>query len=323
MSASAQATLEVRRYHETAAATWNAFIDQSVNGPFLFRREFMDYHADRFEDFSYLVWRQQELLAVFVAGRARTTSAPATLVAHPGLTYGGLVYATELKYTVLSEVYEALLAAFRVAGFTRLVIRPVTRVFSRSWSANSLFYFQQQGFELMNRELNSVLDLRQPLRFRQHNNLRRARRAGLLIEASQDFAAFWPLLEANLWQRHSVCPAHSAAEMHLLHQRFPQQVLLYVAWHEAALVGGMVIFVDDKQGFAHTQYISASDQGKRVGAVAAILMRVLADITQRIVRLSFGISTVQGQLNGGLLAQKEEFGAVGELVDTYAKDLAN
>jgi hypothetical protein len=318
-----QAHLEVRRYHETDAATWNTLIDQSLNGPFLFRREFMDYHANRFEDFSYLVWQQQKLVAVFVAGRARNTNAPATLIAHPGLTYGGLVYTTEMKYGALCEVYAALLVAFKEAGFTKLLLRPVTQVFSHAWSANSLFYFHQHGFELVNRELNSVLDLGQPLRFRQHNNLRRARRAGLLIEASQDFAAFWPLLETNLWQRHKVMPAHSVADIQLLHQRFPQQVLLYVAWQEAVLVGGIVVFVDDRQGFAHTQYISASDQGKRVGAVAAILMQVLADITQRVSRLSFGISTVQGQLNAGLLAQKEEFGAVGELLDTYSKNLVD
>ena len=62
--------LQIRRYESSEAAHWNNLIEKSVNGTFLFRREFMDYHSDRFEDFSYLLWRGSELIAVFVAGRA-------------------------------------------------------------------------------------------------------------------------------------------------------------------------------------------------------------------------------------------------------------
>ncbi|MBJ6108297.1 GNAT family N-acetyltransferase [Hymenobacter sp. BT523] len=314
-------TLEVRHYEPSASAVWNAFIDQSANGTFLFRREFMEYHADRFEDHSYLVWRKNELVAVFVAGRSRTSSIPTTLVAHPGLTYGGLVYATELKYALLEEVYDALFTAFRADGFTSLLVKPVARVFCRQPAEASLFYFHQQGFALQRRELNSVIDLTQPLRISKgrKDNVRKARNAGVTVAMSNDFSEFWPLLVANLWQTHGVRPPHSEAEIRLLQQQFPDNIQLYVARYAEAVVGGVLLFLDAAHGFVHTQYISANEQGKQVGAVDAIIAQVLTDVQGVFPRFSFGISTAEGELNAGLLAQKEGFGATVELIDTYEK----
>lgn len=323
MTTQVKTVLEARRYDATAAAAWDTLIEQSTNGTFLFRREFMEYHADRFEDFSYLLWKGNELVAVFVAGRARNTSELTTLVAHPGLTYGGLVFVAELKYPLLEEAYAALLNAFRAEGFTKLVIKPVARVFCRQPAEASLFYFYKNGFELRGRELNSIIDLTQPLRISKgrKDNIRKARISGLVIETDNDFTEFWPLLTGNLLQTHAVRPPHSADEMHLLQQRFPENIRLYVARQTNEVVAGVVLFLDAAHGFVHTQYISANEQGKLVGAVDAIISHVLNEIHGQFKRFSFGISTAKGQLNAGLLAQKEGFGATVELIDMYEKML--
>lgn len=323
MNPQVKTQLQVRRYRPDDAVVWNALIDQSVNGTFLFRREFMDYHADRFEDFSYLVWRGPDLVAVFVAARAWNTPTLDTLVAHPGLTYGGLVCAEELKYPVLEEVYTILMETLREAGFITLLIKPVPRVFCRVPTDASLFYLHQQGFSLQSRELNSVINLTQPLRINKgrKDNIRKARLAGLLVETSEDFALFWLLLTENLLHTHGVRPVHTEAEIRLLQQRFPDNIRLYVARQSEVVVGGVVMFVDEGHGFAHTQYISATEQGKLVGAVDAILAQVLTEMQGQVPRFSFGTSTVKGKLNAGLLAQKEGFGASLELLDVYEKNI--
>ncbi|RYE23300.1 MAG: GNAT family N-acetyltransferase [Sphingobacteriaceae bacterium] len=320
-SAPVRATLTVHRYTAEQLVVWNNFIDQSSNGTFLFRREYMDYHKDRFEDFSYLIWKEKELLAVFIAGRAWNTSEPTTLIAHPGLTYGGLVNTSELKFSLLTEVYNALLDTVRAEGFVRLRIKPVARVFCRQPNEASLFYFHQHGFELVGRELNSVIDLKQPIRISKgrKDNVRKARNAGLLINTSSDFGEFWPLLVDNLWRTHGVRPPHSEAEIQLLQQRFPDRIKLYAAWYQGTIVGGVLLFLDNIHGFAHTQYISANEQGKQLGAVDAIIAQVLIDIQGQLPRFSFGISTAKGELNSGLLSQKEGFGATVEMMDVYEK----
>ncbi|MVN78983.1 GNAT family N-acetyltransferase [Hymenobacter sp. HMF4947] len=318
-----QKMLEARRYTASDAEDWDKLIDHSVNGTFLFRRGFMEYHADRFEDFSYLLWRGKELVAVFVAGRVRNTLELQTLVAHPGLTYGGLVVATELKYPVLEEAYSVLLEAFQAEGFSKLIIKPVARVFCRQATEANIFYFHQNNFVLTRRELNSVIDLTQSLNISKgrKDNIRKARKSGLTIDCSNDFKSFWPLLIDNLWQTHGVQPPHSEKEIILLQQKYPKNIKLYVARLDETVVGGVVLFLDPLHGFAHTQYISANERGKQVGAVDAILGHILAEVHGNFLRFSFGISTAKGILNSGLLAQKEGFGATVELIDVYEKCL--
>ena len=47
---------EIKIYDGKAAIEWNEFIDKSRNGTFLFNRNYMDFHADRFQDFSLMAY---------------------------------------------------------------------------------------------------------------------------------------------------------------------------------------------------------------------------------------------------------------------------
>ncbi|WP_400192024.1 hypothetical protein [Hymenobacter sp. B81] len=316
-------TLRLAPYSPAHEAEWNDFVDRAANGTFLLRRSFMDYHQDRFADASLLVWQREVLVAVFVAGQYRQTPEPAVLVAHPGLTYGGLIHLPELKYADLAAIYPAVLEQVRAAGYRQLVIKPVPRVFCRFPNEASLFWLTSQGFALRNREQNSVIDLLQPLRISKgrKDNVRKARKQGIEVAVSGELAAFWDILTDNLWATHQVRPVHSLAEISLLQERHPANVVLYTACLRGEVVAGVLLFVDEARGFVHTQYISANETGKATGAVDAVLLTILEHYHQRVPRFSFGISTVRGVVNFGLLAHKEGFGATVELMDTYAKEL--
>ena len=49
---------EIIRYTPDKANEWNKFIAKSKNGTFLFDRNYMDYHSDRFHDYSLLFYRE-------------------------------------------------------------------------------------------------------------------------------------------------------------------------------------------------------------------------------------------------------------------------
>ena len=68
----------------------------------------------------------------------------------------------------------------------------------------------------------------------------------------------------------------------------------------------------------HTQYLAASEEGRRLNALSLLLAELIGRYAGRHY-FSFGISTEQeGQvLNGGLVAQKEYFGARGIAHDFY------
>ena len=58
---------EVRQYTPDKADEWNRFVAKSKNGTFLFDRQFMDYHADRFTDASLMFYRDNSLYALLPA----------------------------------------------------------------------------------------------------------------------------------------------------------------------------------------------------------------------------------------------------------------
>ena len=77
----------VERYAPSMAAEWDDFVSRARNATFLFRRGYMDYHADRFNDFS-LVARDgsQRIVALLPANAAGDC-----IESHGGLTYGGWI----------------------------------------------------------------------------------------------------------------------------------------------------------------------------------------------------------------------------------------
>jgi hypothetical protein len=74
----------------------------------------------------------------------------------------------------------------------------------------------------------------------------------------------------------------------------------------------------------HAQYISASDAGKRIGALDVLFDHLIAEHYRDKKYFDFGISTENGgaELNQGLIEQKEGFGARAVVHDWYEVDLA-
>src|SRR5260221_7666560 len=79
-------TIRLERYAPAQRGLWNDFVGRSKNGTFLFHRDYLEYHADRFEDHSLLAFQDQKLAALLPANRAGDM-----LISHGGLTYGGWV----------------------------------------------------------------------------------------------------------------------------------------------------------------------------------------------------------------------------------------
>ena len=55
-------TLRIQRFD-----AWNTFVSKAKNATFLFHRNFMEYHKNRFQDFSLVVQEDQKWVAVLPA----------------------------------------------------------------------------------------------------------------------------------------------------------------------------------------------------------------------------------------------------------------
>ena len=64
---------EIKQYSLDDAEKWNEFIAISKQGTFLFHRNYMDYHADRFHDCSFILMEKGHIYALFPANRKDNT----------------------------------------------------------------------------------------------------------------------------------------------------------------------------------------------------------------------------------------------------------
>ena len=92
--------ITIRRYNSGDSVTWDAFVDASKNGTFMLKRGYMDYHADRFEDYSLLFYNDDELVALLPASIHELE-----LRSHGGLTYGGMICSYAVKQQMMLSLH--------------------------------------------------------------------------------------------------------------------------------------------------------------------------------------------------------------------------
>lgn len=306
---------EIRKYDIADRQEWDSFIGKSKNGTFLFKRGYMEYHNDRFEDCSLLVYDNNKLRAVLPANVKDNI-----LQSHGGLTYGGLIsdgcMTTEAAMEMFSEINKYLLEQ----GIEKVVYKPTPWIYHTLPAEEDLYaIIQVCGAKLVSREISSTVYLPNRPKFSQLRRrcVNKARRNGIIVRESNDIATFWNILNANLEGRYGVSPVHTEKELSLLVSRFPDSIKLFMAYDGEEALGGTLVFVMNE--IVHTQYIAASPKGKTVGALDMVFDELINEEFSNYRFLDFGKSTEHHGiwLNKNLIHQKEGFGGRGVCYDVY------
>jgi hypothetical protein len=176
----------------------------------------------------------------------------------------------------------------------------------------------------MSRDVASVvmLDNRLPLSQLRRRGVKKGAAAGLQVIEENDFSPFWQLLEANLMARYHTQPVHSLSEIMLLKSRFPQNIRLFSVYRGSEIVGGTVLYIDGV--VVKTQYISASEDGRHIGALDFLFSSLLDKFAAEGYRyFDFGTSNFKtsDDLHESLIFQKEGFGGRAVCYDTYQYNL--
>ncbi len=309
----------IRKYTPQDEVAWNTFIAQSKNGTFLLDRNYMDYHAHRFHDYSLMIYKEDVLYAVLPAHKEGEH-----FISHKGLTYGGLILNQKARAEEVIILFEEMNDWLRSEGFRQVTYKCIPWIYHHVPAEEDLYaLFKVCGARLAIRDISSVIFLKTPLRWSQgrHCGINKALRQGVEVSTSEDFPAFWKVLCDNLANKYGVEPVHSLEEIELLHQRFPDNIRLYVAKKEGEVIGGTVLYVTPR--VVHSQYISASPEGKKLGVLDAIYERILHHDFTDYPYFDFGKSTEDNghTLNTSLIFQKEGFGGRGVCYDTYAWEI--
>ena len=306
---------------------WDKFVTASRNGTFLFRRDFMEYHSDRFEDASLLIYDDKKPLGLLPANRSRRDAA--TVESHGGLTYGGLLLGDKATAMLTGKMLHVAAEYYLAQGYKQLVYKPTPYIYHRQPTEEPLYWLYRAGATLETRNVSTAVSLRNPLPLSElrGRKCRQAQNADLHIlseksgaAADEDYPAYWDLLTETLEQRHGVRPVHSLQEIKHLKSLFPNEIKLYTAEREGALLAGVLCF--DCGKVVHAQYIAAGAEARTCGALD-LLFATLLEIYSNRAYFDFGISNEPetGRINEGLIFQKEGFGGRSVCYDRYLVSL--
>jgi hypothetical protein len=311
--------IRVEPYTSQHKQIWDEMITQSRNGVFLFLRDYMEYHANRFQDASLLFFDQQNLLAVLPANRNGSQ-----VVSHGGLTFGGVISRQNLGASAMLELFDVLQRWLDSQGVSTLLYKPVPHIYHRIPAEEDLYALFRCGARLVRRDLSSTLDMtcRMPMGHGRQHQLKQGKRT-FIVRESREYGAFMDLVSSVLTTKHNVKPTHTKQEMELLSGRFPQNIRLYCAYRGEQLCAGVLIY--ESTNVAHAQYVAVADEAKREGALECIFDELLERRYASIRYFDWGISTEQAGkwLNPGLVQNKESYGARGVVYDLYELSVAD
>lgn len=315
--------MQLIKYTPTSQTVWDQTVKACRNATFLFLRDFMDYHKDRFQDGSL----------IFADKKGNPLGLlPANLVpeekwvcSHGGLTYGGLLLLPEVHLIDVKEMFQLLAQHYLEQGYHHLVYKPTPPIYHSYPCEEDRYWLFRADAQLSARTASSTIDLTHPLPFStlRKRKIKKAAQEHYIYKVDAAWDAYWNILEEVLASRHQTHAVHRLEEMLRLKRAFPDAIRLHTLHDKQdACIAGCVCF--DCFPTLHVQYIAAAEQGRDNGALDLLFQELIQHYSHTGHRyFDFGISTEeQGRkLNEGLNFQKEGFGSRTICYDTYSVDL--
>lgn len=291
----------VKQYQSEDAVIWNEFVANAKNATFLFHRNFMEYHSDRFHDFSLLIFdEKQNLKAILPANRVGDT-----LFSHQGLSYGGLVFEKKHNPILTSKIMDAVCLFLIENEFKEVQIKIIPIIYSELSTQEFDHYLFNSGATLSNREMNLIIDLRNSWNLSK-SKLKHFRKSdpNLEIREENDFSMFWEkVLTPRLSEKFNTKPLHSLNEIQYLKKKFNSNIMQFSVYFDEELVAGITIF---KFGnVVKSQYGATTNTGEKLRALDFLFINLIEKFRDEEFYF-FDMGTVTN--NEGLLNQKVELG---------------
>ena len=295
----------VVKYSSDKKNQWDEFIKSSKNGLFMFYRDYMEYHSDRFIDNSLMFYENEKLISVFPA-----SVSDKVLLSHGGLTFGGFVTDSSMKQHHMNDLFESLLNYSKQNDIQEIIYKQIPHIYHKIPAEEDLYSLFCNNAQIEKIEAATVINLKNKLKMPKGRKaqITRAKREGVVFEESYEFEKFINLENDVLGEYHNATAVHTGKELELLHNRFPEQIKLYVGKHGENIVAGCLLFV--YENLVHTQYLAANDWARENGALDLVIFTLIEKFKDNKKWFDFGKST-EGDgkiLNKGLISQKEGFG---------------
>ncbi|AJI47694.1 GNAT family N-acetyltransferase [Francisella philomiragia] len=307
--------MKLIRYTADKKQEWDLFVANAKNSHFMFYRDYMDYHSDRFKDFSLMFYDEKgKILGLLPANVGGDV-----LYSHQGLTFGGFLIDTNLKTKSMLELFNVLKRYLLKQNIKKIIYKCIPYIYSSLPSEEDRYALYVNEASLIRRDVTTTILLDNKIKYQEQRKraIKKAFKNGLIIEESSDYNSYWSILRDALKHPHNATPVHNEDEIKRLAQLFPNNIKLFVVKDDEKILAGTVIF--ENSDIVHTQYLASSEQGRKVGALDFVLDYLISNRYQNKKYFDFGISNEDDgkYLNEGLIAQKEGFGARAVVHDFY------
>ena len=275
----------------------------------------MDYHKDRFEDFSLLIYKGERLYALLPANINDDV-----VYSHQGLTYGSFVLQDSAKLKSTFLAFKEVLKFLFEEKIKKLDIRIIPTFYNSLPSDELEYILYKAEASLVKRDVILLIDYQNKLRFQKNRRegINKAKRKGLLVKVDGDYEKFWnEILIPNLKEKYNTSPVHSLDEIKLLAARFPKHIKQVNVYQDDKIVAGTTLFLT--KNVVHPQYISGNQNKNELGSLDLLMNDVFDHFKEGRNYFSFNTSSEENGklLNEGLLFWKESCGARPLIFNNY------
>ncbi|TDW52582.1 acetyltransferase (GNAT) family protein [Flavobacterium sp. 270] len=306
----------IKKYNQNDAEIWNDFISHAKNATFLFQRDFMEYHKDRFEDFSLLIFENEKLKAVLPANKNGNS-----VHSHQGLTYGGLVFLNKLKAEQVENILDQILFFLKENKIETFYYKPIPHFYFPKGNNEMDFFLFKRNAVLHHKEMNLAVNLQLPLEISKSKlkHFRRIENLDLDIVEEEDFTPFWEIILApRLLEKFEAKPVHTKEEITLLQHKFPENIKQFSVYQSDEIIAGITIF--ETENVIKSQYGATSEKGEKVRALDFLFINLIEKY-KREGKHFFDMGIVNDEnekgYHTGLLKQKQELGCTVYNQDFY------
>ncbi len=299
--------IKIEKYKQTDKNIWDFFIEKAKNATFLFKRNFMDYHNKIFNDYSLLIYEKNNLIAVFPANIDNNI-----IYSHQGLTYGGLVINSEMKLNKYVIIFREILLFFFNENIKTIYYKSMPVFYTLLPAQEDEYIMFLINAKTIRIDTTITINNKNRVTFqkRRQRSIKKSIKNNFIIREDNDFSTFWnEILTPNLKKRFGKKPVHSLIEITQLASNLPKNIKQINIFDKDKIIAGCTIFETEK--VAHAQYISASDFGRKSGAIDELFNYLISNLFNKKDFFDFGICNEENgrKINHGLLDWKEGFGA--------------
>ena len=319
--------ITINKYESRGLNEWDEFIDASNNGTIFQKQSFITYHIDRkFVDHSLIIKNNSNILAVLPAAIKNNV-----LYSHPGSSYGGLIIAQDVEFSVINDIILKLDNYCINNSFKSIFLINSPSIYHKEldYSLDYLLqwnnFYQKELYISHAVDINKTTTLSDLLAKRKRRYLNNNSEFNALeFKESNEFDEFYKILLASK-EKFKTTPTHSLEELGRLKKIFSEDIKLLLTIKGGEIIGGrLVVFTNNK--IALVFYNTILEEFKN-SQIAMLQLYKCMEIAKEhgCHAVDFGVShTPEANdplaLKLSLIHFKEQFGARGVLRIAYQKD---